>query len=494
VKDTAAPVPVLASRPTYVRHLVLAALCAITTINYIQRNSLGGAETTVRASLQLSRNDTGDAMGAFFLTYALCQVPSGWLAQRWGGRRALTIYAAGWSIVMAFTAAATSLPALVGARWAMGALQAGIFPCCTMILASWYPATRRGFSSAVLNSFMLIGGVIASWLTARLIGPLGWRWLFLLYVLPGLAWAIWFALWFRNRPQEHPSVNTAELAIISPQTVNVSGPNTLDAMHPPQSVPDAEQVENITPNREAFSTEGSEKSSWVRERDAEVRDLVQRVVKPSIPWMAIFFSAALWLICIQQFCRAGALRFFDMWLPTYLQEARGQSVKAANYLTSLPLLAGVIGGPLGGILSDFVLARTRSRRAARQGVAIGSIVVALFFYGLAYQIADVRGAVLLSCLGVLIMTFSSPCAYALTMDMGGRNLGVIFATMNMAGNLGAWAFTTFTPRVVECRGWNAALLVFAAMHVLAIACWLVLNPNGIIGERADAVPDPKSES
>jgi len=439
VKDIADSPAVLASRPTYVRHLVLAALCLVTTINYIQRNSLGGAETTVRADLHVERNDTGLAGGAFFLTYALCQVPSGWLAQRWGGRRALSIYAAGWSLTMALTAAATSLPVLAGARGLMGAFQAGIFPCSTMILASWYPVTRRGFTSAMLNSFMLIGGVIASWVTAQLIGPLGWRWLFLLYTVPGLAWAAWFAVWFRNRPQEHPSVNAAELAIIT------SGGET------------------------------QKKSTFTAK----------------VPWLAIFLSSTLWLICIQQFCRAGALRFFDFWLPTYLQEARGQTVESANYWTSVSLLAGVLGGMIGGVLSDFVLMRTGSRRAARQGVTISSIVVALVFYGLAYQAADVWSAMLLACLGVLIMTFSSPCAYALTMDMGGRNLGVIFAFMNTAGNLGSWAFITFLPRFVEGKNWDKGLFVFAAMLIIAIACWLVLNPNGIIGERAEAAPDSK---
>jgi ACS family glucarate transporter-like MFS transporter len=441
VKDTADPIPVIVSRPTHVRYLVLAALCAITTINYIQRNSLGGAETTVRADLGLTRNDTGDAMGAFFLTYALCQVPSGWLAQRWGGRRALTVYAAGWSIVMAFTAMAANLPALLGARWAMGALQAGIFPCCTMILAAWYPVTRRGFASAILNSFMLIGGVLASWMTAKLIGSLGWRSLFLLYSLPGLMWACWFAVWFRNRPRDHAAVNAAELAIISPDY-------------------------------------GLEKESAICKPES--------AISRKVPWVAIFLSSALWLICIQQFCRAGALRFFDQWLPTYLQEARGQSVEDANYWTSLPLLAGMIGGPVGGILSDFVLARTRSRRAARQGVAIGGLLAGLLLYGLAYQVSNLTGTVLVACLGLFIMTFSSPCSYALTMDMGGRNLGVIFATMNMAGNLGSWAFTKFIPRIVTWRGWESALLVFAVLHVVAIVCWLLLNPNGLIGEPTDA--------
>ncbi len=434
MKDIADPPAVLASRPTSVRHLVLAALCLITTINYIQRNSLGGAETTVRADLHVERNDTGLAGGAFFLTYALCQVPSGWLAQRWGGRRALSIYEAGWSIAMALTAAATSLPVLVGARGLMGAFQAGIFPCSTMILASWYPATRRGFTSAMLNGFMLVGGIIASWLTAQLIGPLGWRWLFLLYALPGLAWAAWFAVWFHNRPEVHPSVNAAELAIIS------SG--------------------GETQKKSTFSAK--------------------------VPWLAIYLSWTMWLICIQQFCRAGALRFFDFWLPTYLQEARGQTVESANYWTSVSLLAGVLGGLIGGVLSDFVLIRTGSRRAARQGVTIGSTLLSLVFFGLAYQVADVWAAMLLACLGVLIMTFPSPVAYALTMDMGGRNLGVIFATMNMAGNLGAWAFITFLPRFVEGKNWDKGLFVFATMLVVAIVCWLPLNPNGIIGERAEA--------
>lgn len=439
--DTIDSIPQVALRPTRVRYFVLAALCLITTINYLQRNSLGGAETTVRADLHVEMVDTGAAMGAFFLTYALCQVPSGWLADRWGGRHALTLFAAGWSLVMGLTALARNREELMVARWAMGALQAGIFPCCTMILAAWYPATRRGFASAMLNSCMVLGGVIAPAVTARLIGPLGWRWLFFAYALPGLAWAIWFAFWFRNRPRQHHGVNAAELALIGAD----SSPPTAPA----------------------------------------------KTTRPPIPWK-IFLSWALLMICIQQFCRAGALRFFDQWLPTYLQEARSLTKEAANSWTSNLAWAGVIGGPIGGILSDWVLARIGSRRLARQGVTIASLLACLVVYVLAYQIADITGALWMGALGLCIMTFSAPVAYALTMDMGGRNLGLIFATMNMAGNLGAWAFTTFVPVVVQWRGWDAALFVFAAMHVVAVVCWLFLNPSGIIGERASAHPPARA--
>ncbi len=160
----------------------------------------------------------------------------------------LALIAAGWSIVMGLTALAMSFSSLLAARLAMGALQAGIFPCCTMILAVWYPSTRRGFASAVLNSFMLIGGVVASLLTGLLIQRLGWRGLFFFYALPGVLWACWFAVWFRSRPGDHPGVNEAEQEIIGRQA------------NAPSSEPSA-----------------------------------------AIPWGRIFGSTALWLICASSF-------------------------------------------------------------------------------------------------------------------------------------------------------------------------------------------------
>jgi hypothetical protein len=112
--------------------------------------------------------------------------------------------------------------------------------------------------------------------------------------------------------------------------------------------------------------------------------------------------------------------------------------------------------------------------------------LALGCYLVAYFLPSLTAAVLIAGVGVFFVSFSSPCGYALTMDMSGRNLGVIFGAMNMAGNLGAWAFIKFLPRIVTSSGWDTALFVFAAMYVVAIACWLVLNPNGIIGESVDA--------
>src|SRR5262249_2703113 len=147
------------------------------------------------------------------------------------------------------------------------------------------------------------------------------------------------------------------------------------------------------------------------------------------------------------------------------------------------------GGLTGGLLSDAVLRRTRSRRAARNGVALLSCFGSAAIFLLTFPIGNVYLHVLVFGLGVFVFCFASPCAYSLTMDIGGRNLAIIFSVMNMAGNLGAAAFVTFVPELVNRGGWNLALTVFLAMDLAAGLCWLVLNPNANID---DALATPRS--
>jgi sugar phosphate permease len=287
----------------------------------------------------------------------------------------------------------------------------------------------------MLTSCMYVGGAVSTDLTGRLIGPLGWRGVFFAFTLPGLVWAAWFAVWFRNRPAQHPAVNPAELALLPK--------------------PDAAPAKAATP------------------------------AAPT-PWLAIFLSPALVMICVQQFARSGAIRFLDMWLPTYLQEARHQTVAAAGALAKWPQLGAMVGVLLGGALSDAVLARTGSRRAGRNGVAVGCLLVGTACFVAAFFLRDARLAVLALSVGSMVSSSANPCVYSLTMDMGGRNLGVVFATMNMAGNLGSSAFAWCAPLLVGYGGWDAPLAVFAGLHLFAAVCWLFINPNGTIGERPPA--------
>jgi ACS family glucarate transporter-like MFS transporter len=430
-----------AEHPTSVRHLVLAALLAITMVNYVQRNAIAPAATTIEEKLGVSSPQLDLAAGAFFLAYTLLQVPSGWLAQRWGSRLMLSFYAAGWSLALIYCARASGFFELYLGRLAMGALQAGIFPCATLILQVWYPATQRGLATALLNSFMLLGSAGGVMLAGKLLGPLGWRGVFLCYAVPGLIWSVWFLWWFRNRPEEHPGVNQAERDLLAASQQVASSP--------------------ATPEEET-----------------------KAAVHPARTWLLILGSLPLLLLCTQQCFRAAASRLLDSRLPTYLERQRGQTKEDAATLSSYPQWAGMFGGLFGGALSDVILRRSGSRRLARNGVALLSLASATAVFLLAWFIADVKLAVLVFSAGFFLFSFSSPCAYALSIDIGGKYLAIVFGLMNMLGNLGAFAFVSSVTTLVRLGGWELALGVWLMLHVAAFFCWLFLDPDVAIGEPA----------
>src|SRR5262249_26476740 len=167
---------------------------------------------------------------------------------------------------------------------------------------------------------------------------------------------------------------------------------------------------------------------------------------------------------------------------TYLQEARGIRLATAGWLTSLPLLAAVGAGPLGGLLSDWLLTRTGSRRLSRQAVAVvcqsacaGLILLARPVREDWLAVAMIAMALVCSSLGGL--------SYVVTIEMSGRHVPVVFGIMNMAGNIGAFLFPILVPLLLGDSvnpNWDRVLYAFAGVHGLSALCWLWLNPNRTI--------------
>ncbi len=391
----------LDTSPTRARHIVLAMLCLAALIAYVQRNSIGVAEETIRRELSLSKYEMGWVISCFFLTYAIFQIPTGYLGQVFGTRRALSMFAALFSLSAGVFGVAYNTAALIGTRLGMGALQAGIFPCAVNTVKKWIPERRRSFSTGMLASFMSIGGAIGAALTGFLIPIIGWRVAFVLYSLPGLVFAVWLYWWFRDRPQDHAAVNQAELELIQ--------------------------------GGESPTNESNQEESQDEER-----------AEPT-PWLAILTSVPILALCAQQVFRAAGYMFFASWFATYLRETRELEGWVVGILTSLPLWAVVIGAPLGGLTSDWVLARTGNRRLSRQGVAAAAMLACALLVFISYPVANPWIAVLLISAGSFFAAFGGPCAYTSTIDMGGKHVPIVFSTMNMAGNFGAFVFPIIVP-------------------------------------------------
>lgn len=393
------------------RHWVLFGLCLAAALAYVHRISLGVAESEIREEFQLSKSQVGWILSAFTLTYAIFQIPSGRVVDLWGSRRALLTFGLFSAITFGLGAFAGAIVLLLS-RLSMGVAQAGFFPAATSSLKIWYPLQQRAFAVGMLTASMSLGAAIGSVICGWLLEPLGWRWLFVVLMLPGLAWSLWF-FWCIA---EHPPGFTAETT-----------------------------------------------------------------TQPPSPLFAVLVDRNMIWIAAQQFFRAMANFFYLSWFVTFLKEHYHLDTQQAGLWTSLPNLAVVLGSLAGGYVSDWVLRHTGSPRSARRGVAIVSLAIGVACFVAAYFIEPTFLAIGMIGLGSFFSSMSNPCAYSITMDMGGRNTAMVFGTMNMAGNIGATLFPILVPWWLLYVGdWGSVLFLVGGIYLTGAFCWLCIDPTARI--------------
>lgn len=413
------------------------------------------AESQLRADLGLSESQMGFILGpAFFWTYALAQIPTAWLGERYGTRRCLPIFSAAWSLGSAMIALATGFGWVLASRLSSGVAQAGLFPCSVRSIAIWNPQSERAGASGILGAAMSVGGAIGAGLTGWMLGFFQATTIFAIFAIPGLLWSWGFWFWFRERPTDHRGVNAAELRLI--------GGNRSD-----QS--------DSQPSAAAASSHSGGTQMWLE----------------------MLTSPAAWLIFGQQFFRAAGYAFFASWFATYLMQTRGVSTAQSGILTAMPLIATVLGSMVGGYASDAIFKATHSIAWARKGVAGGSLTLCALLVFSAFFVSDPTIAVVVISTGAFLAALAAPCGYTVTMDMGGNHVASVFSTMNMLGNFGAgltpWIVPQFkswieaSPKLLDfCDGnaWNAVLLLFTAMYVGAAVCWFLISTRGTVFDQS----------
>jgi ACS family glucarate transporter-like MFS transporter len=154
---------------TGVRHRVIAVCSLMAVLLYLDRYCISFAEVYIKQDFGLTDTQVGWMLSAFFWTYALGQVFAGWLGDRYGGRRMLTIYVLAWSLLTALTGFATGFVMLMTLRFGFGAAQAGAYPTAANLISKWVPISRRGFASSIVSMGGRIGGTLALLLTGYVI-------------------------------------------------------------------------------------------------------------------------------------------------------------------------------------------------------------------------------------------------------------------------------------------------------------------------------------
>jgi sugar phosphate permease len=205
----------LASAIDKVKWRILPLFVIMFIANYIDRVNIGFVRSHLATDLGIGAAAFGFGAGLFFVGYALFEVPSNILLQRFGAKAWLTRIMATWGIVataMAFVHNETSFYVL---RFLLGVAEAGFFPGVVYYFTQWLPNSERGKAMAIFLSGSAIASILSGPITGALLqieggGLHGWQWMF---IIEGMASVLLCAVvWLRldSKPEDARWLSTEE--------------------------------------------------------------------------------------------------------------------------------------------------------------------------------------------------------------------------------------------------------------------------------------------
>ena len=315
-----------AQRPSRARFGILALIASGTLINYLDRTILGIAAPALTHDLGIDAAVMGIVFSAFSWSYAASQVPGGVFLDRVGTRLTYALSVGFWSLFTLLHAVATGLAGLLGLRLALGIAESPCFPANSRVVATWFPRSERAFATGVYTVGEYIGLAFLSPILFWLLAHHGWRSLFIVCGVAGLAFMlVWLARY--REPQDHPHANAAELEVIR------QGGGMVSAA------------------AKGAPFEWSKAGALLRYRQ-------------------------MWGICLGQFAGNSTLVFFLTWFPTYLATERQMDYLKIGFFAVLPFIAASVGVLFGGWWSDGMLRRGLSPNIARKLPVITGLLLA----------------------------------------------------------------------------------------------------------------------
>ena len=371
------------------RWLMIIMCFAATTINYVDRATMSVAAPFIQHDLGLNPAMMGFLLGGFFWTYAVMQLPAGWLVDRLGPRLTYTLAVGWWSVFTAATALVNSAGVMFGLRLGLGVGEAGSYPANAKVAALWFPKAERGIAAGIFDSGSRAGSALSLPIVAALVAVLGWRAAFIATGALGLVWIVAWLLIYRD-PDRHHSVTPAEYAALR-----------------------AAQPESA----------GGEKVSW----------------------LSLFRYRTVWGMMIGFFCLNFVFYFFTTWFPTYLLEARGFSLKQLGTVGMLPALAAIPAAWVGGWVSDSLFRRGWSLTAARKTCLVGGMLMSSVITLSAFA-PSVTVALVLFTVCYASIAFAGANIWALPADVAPTpgHVASLGGIQNCASNLSGIAISTFT--------------------------------------------------
>ncbi|MGZ2745817.1 MFS transporter [Burkholderia stagnalis] len=411
---------------------VLALMCAMSFIMYLDRVNLSASAGVIRDDLHLSNTGIGVVFAAFAYTYAICQVLGGWASDRYGAKRTLLACATVWIVATVATGLAGGLVSLFCARMLLGIGEGAALPAQARALTNWFPAGRRGFVQGLTHSFSRLGNAVTPPLVAFVVAIASWRASFIAAGALTAIWVIVYAWYFADDPRRHRHMSADEAA-------------------------------DLPPVRAAADAHTRVRTPW--------RRLLARIA----PTMAVYF------------CYGWTGWLFFTWLPTFFMHGRGLDLKQSALFSAGVFLSGVVGNTVGGVLSDRVLKRTGDVVAARRNVIIVAFVGALVFLAPVMFVKSLTLTAASMSLSFFFLEMTIGPIWAVPMDITPQHVGVASGLVN-AGSAIAGIFTPIVFGFVVDRtgSWTLPFIGSIALLVLGIAMTFLMRPDIPLRDESQA--------
>ncbi|BCV22854.1 MFS transporter [Moorella sp. Hama-1] len=414
------------------RYIVLFLLCLLYLISYLDRVNISVTAPTMMKVFHFNKTDMGLIFSAFAWPYALLQIIGGALGDRFGPRKVLSILMSWWSIFTMLTGIAWSFSSLFVFRLLFGFGEAGGFPVATRAMASWFPPEARGFLQGITHAASRFGGAIAPPIVVAIMVWKGWQMPFYMLGAVGILWSIIFLWYYRDNPAQHPGVNPEEL-------------------------------------QEIFWPAGMAPKSLT-------------VQKNTIPWHKIVRSKDIWALVFSDFCYGYSLWVYLTWLPTYLVNGRHFAIVKMGFYAMLPLLGGMLGDIVGGVLSDYLWKKTGSLKIARRLTVCGAMLMSLVFTLFGAFTPNGIAAVIYLTIAFFFLECANANLWATSMDLGGTEFsGTVSGIMNTGfGVAGMVSPVIFGAIVDATNSWILPFMVSNCLLLIGALTILIVNPESTV--------------
>ncbi|MHB8736889.1 MAG: MFS transporter, partial [Terriglobales bacterium] len=392
---------------------------------------------------ELTKGQMSWVLNAFTLAYCLFEVPTGHWGDRFGSRGVITRVVLWWSAFTALTGATMGLYSLVAVRFLFGAGEAGAYPNVALVITKWFPLRDQGKARGVVTTLSLVGAAAAPILAGYLIGWVGWRGTFALFGAVGVVWAAAFYHWFRDSPAEHAQCNAAE-------------------------------AELIVAGKVAGGKHG---------------------VDESIPWGLVLTSPNMWFLGTIMMSSATLFYTQFQWFPTYLKEARTESMKSASWLSGAMMIGAAAGCLLGGLLVDTLAKLATNRKWSRRLVGGGSLFLAALSMLAVPHAESALVATLCNASAGFFVQLAVPTWWTVVSEISGNHGAAMWGLMNSMGGLGVIVSTSLVGWFVSSREqmgaapldcWNPVFNGVGLLLVTGTILWLLVDPTRSIVERRSA--------